>query len=354
MNDVFAVRLFSWIVTFAIFFCFSSAYAGERVALVIANQGYGNTIGRLTQSLAGGRQVAAALRDSRFEVTEASDVDLTRLAKSLDEFAGKVGREAAAARAAGKRLTSFIYFTGHGLADDRGANYLVPIRSSALVPEQLADTAVALQSVVDRLTAAAADANHIIVVDACRTQLDERGVLIAPAAGFALRSLTDLPPGVQVTFSTSPALPAADTAVFATALSKWIVRANVDHQVAFAKMMQEVFTRTGETQQPTSVGNLHEPLRLGFAVDAGDADDRQHYEVVKETSLVFKHDGALTYSRADDAAGVVEVVGRGTVRRSLGAAPEIFRVLVDGSSEWFSYRTLWGRAYVRSSIVALQ
>ncbi len=357
MNDVFAIRLFPWIVAFAIFCSFSSAYAGERVALVIANQGYGNTIGRLTQSLAGGRQVAAALRDSRFDVTEANDVDLAGLAKALDEFAVKVGREAAAARAAGKRLTSFVYFTGHGLADGRGANYLVPIRSSALVQEQLAVSAVALRSVVDRLVAAASDANHIIVVDACRTQFDERGVMIAPATGFAVQTLTNLPPGVQVTFSTSPALPAADNPVFADVLSKWIVRANVDQQVAFAKMMHEVFRKSSEAheaQQPISVGNLHEPMRLGFAVDAVDADDRQHYEVVKATSLVFKHDDALTYSRADEGAGVVEVVGRGTVRRSLGTAPEIFRVLVDGSSEWFSYRTLWGRAYVRSSFVALQ
>lgn len=354
MNSTLATRLFFCIASIANFVCVSSVYAGERVALVIANQGYGNTIGRLSQSLAGGRQVAAALRDSRFEVTEASDVDLAGMAKALDEFAGKVGREAAVARAAGKRLTSFVYFTGHGLADGSGSNFLVPIRASAIAEARLGEIAVSLQSVVDRLVAAAADANHIIVVDACRTQLDERGSVIAPATGFALRTLTSLPPGVQVTFSTSPTLPAADTPVFAATLAKWIVRANVEHQVAFEKVMQEVFTRTGETQQPTSVGNLHEAMRLGFAVDAADAGDRQHYEVVKETSLVFKHDGALTFSRADDAAGVVEVVGRGTVRRSLGTAPEIFRVLVDGNSEWFSYRTLWGRAYVRSSVVALQ
>lgn len=353
MKSAFVARLSKGIATIAFFSSVSCAYAADRMALVIANQGYGNTIGRLTQSLEGGRRVAAALSDSRFDVTHRSDLDLERLVAEIGTFAAKVRSEGAAARAAGKRLTTFTFFTGHGLADRDGSNFLVPIRSSAIVREQLAASGVAVSTVIDRLVAAAPDANHIIVLDACRTQLDDRGQQIATAAGFQLRTLAKLPAGVQVTFSTSPERPAADTPLFATALSKWIVRANTDHQVAFEKLMHEVYAASGETQQPTSLGSLHEAVRLGFSIDRDDADDRRRYEVAGGSALVFKHDGTA-YSRADDNAGIVEVLGRGTVRRAAGKAPEIFRVVVDGTADWFSYRTLWGRAYVRSSLVSLQ
>ncbi|MGD9785122.1 MAG: caspase domain-containing protein [Hyphomicrobiaceae bacterium] len=330
----------------------SAAQAGNRVALVIGNQDYGNAVGPLTHARDGAKLVGDALTRSRFEVSPHHDLTLQGMLDAIDAFARKLSTSAAGA-GTDARLTSFVYFTGHGVSDANGINYLVPIRSLSLAAGELARTALPLSTLVEKLTAAAPQANHIIVVDACRTAVGNGGGGADTPAGYDAAKLAALPPGVFVTFATGFRKVAPDRLDFADALAGWVVRANVDHEVAFAKLSRDVFERTGKAQEPISVGHLHSAVRLGF--DVGASGDSQRFDAVGQSAVMFVHDDVPAYSQTDASAGVVEVLGRGTLRTEGGGAPEIFRVHQEGTSdEWITYKTIWGRAYVRANLVSLR
>src|SRR5262249_43575335 len=98
----------------------SHAAAQARIALLIGNQNYAESIGTLASPHADVAVLGAKLAALGFRVTLVRDAGYKTMATSI-------ARHAEAVRRAGKAL-SFIYYSGHGAADlDARVNYLIPV-----------------------------------------------------------------------------------------------------------------------------------------------------------------------------------------------------------------------------------
>ena len=121
------------------------AHAAERVALVIGNGAYRNTI-TLPNPPHDARAIANLLRGLNFEVIEGEDLTKAALDEKLREFA----KEAEQAK------VTFVFYAGHGMQVN-GKNYLIPIDA------KLADaTAIDFETVdVDRVINFAKQGNGV-------------------------------------------------------------------------------------------------------------------------------------------------------------------------------------------------
>src|ERR1700730_14046907 len=91
------------------------AFAEKRVALVIGNSAYKHSA-ELTNPKNDATDVAAALRNTGFQVLEALDLDKASFDRKIREFATALANTDA----------GVFFYAGHGLQVS-GKNYLVPI-----------------------------------------------------------------------------------------------------------------------------------------------------------------------------------------------------------------------------------
>src|SRR3979490_2542529 len=95
-----------------------SAFAENRVALVIGQSAY-RSVPALPTPANDAKAVTQMLTDSGFEVSTAADLSQSEMRQQVSEFAGKVA-------AKGADTVRLGFYAGHGLQID-GENYLVPI-----------------------------------------------------------------------------------------------------------------------------------------------------------------------------------------------------------------------------------
>lgn len=333
--------------------CFVPAHAEEasddRLALVIANRGYNASVGALANTRRSAGLVAEALRNSQFHHDGvAEDLDQERLTAAVEAFATKVRAAATSARASGRRVTTFLYYAGHGVADAQGRNHFVAIDAVALDDSALGGKQLALNAVVAALHTAAPDGNHFVVFDACRTP----GPAVRQSRqGFRRVDPEHVPEGVYLTLSAEIGRSAPDAPLFADRLARAIVRANMPAEEAFARLRESVLKDSGQRQVPVTIGRLNSRVLLGHAT--GEAADQAVYEAVAARTLVFTQDRVPAYRAADVASGLVEIVGQGAVHTIAGAG-ELFRVIGANGRRWITYQTPWGRAYVGDADVRLE
>ena len=108
----------------------SSARAGEpaRFALVIGNQSYASAVGPLKNPKNDIALIKSALLKVGFseaDIAVVSDADRVAMLEAFEAFAARVGR-------AGPDAISFFYYSGHGAANERRDNFLIPIWGDAV------------------------------------------------------------------------------------------------------------------------------------------------------------------------------------------------------------------------------
>jgi uncharacterized caspase-like protein len=107
------------------------AAAEPRLALVIGNSSY-RSFPELTSAQEDAALVSASLKEARFDVLTIVNADTTRLRDSVNRFAAKV-------KGAQPGAVAFIYYAGHGGADDEQRNYLFPtdmeVQATSAAPE---------------------------------------------------------------------------------------------------------------------------------------------------------------------------------------------------------------------------
>ncbi len=170
----------------------SEIKAERRLALVIGNNAYRTS--PLRNPVNDARDVAQALRECGFEVTQLEN--LTR--REMEEHI----------RAFGKRLThdsvALFYYSGHGF-QVKGINYLVPVDARIEKEQDVEFEAVDLGRVMGELEAAGSRLN-IIILDACRDNPFARSFR-SLQRGLAVMSA---PSGSVIAYSTAPGAVADD------------------------------------------------------------------------------------------------------------------------------------------------
>ena len=227
----------------------SPAYASgtERFALLIANQRYADLVGSLKHPKKDIALIKASLLQIGFVETNilvVSDADRITMLKSIETLAKKVA-------SAGPEAMSFVYYSGHGAADERRQNFLIPVDANDLHVKDFGIHSVALNELISKLKVEAPSAKHVVIFDACRNTLrlrDERNRTLARPKGF--EPMDQVPGGMIIAFSTTEgelvSEGADNSSPYARALAAEIVKPGVEVMEVFRGVQLRVTESTGQ------------------------------------------------------------------------------------------------------------
>ena len=169
-----------------------NAVVGLRIALVIGNAKY--QISPLRNPINDANDISNALKQSGFEVIDLRDASLQQMRSAVRNF--------------GDRLINsdvgLVYYSGHGI-ESKGRNYFIPVNTDIQRDDEIADQALDVSLILDKMTTAGKGVN-ILIVDACRNDPFTRSFRSASKGLAAM----DAPKGTIIAYSTSPGKVASD------------------------------------------------------------------------------------------------------------------------------------------------
>lgn len=209
-----------------------------RFALLIGNAGYSKAVGALRNPHNDVALLAATLGQIGFDVTVIRDATY----RSLDI---EVRRHAMKLRDAGDKAIGFFYYSGHGVANPlTRANYLIPVDVRTIADKDVWLYAFEQKTIIDKLSAIAANATHFVVFDACRDEL------ITPdlAAKSATETKGFVPiatkAGLLVAYSTAPGKTASDEGdgggPYASILAEELAKPGIEAVAMFRRVQLRV------------------------------------------------------------------------------------------------------------------
>jgi uncharacterized caspase-like protein len=235
-----------------------AAPAGGRVALVVGMSGYRNAPA-LKNPANDAKDLAGALRELGFAVTEAADLDKVRLDEAVRTFArGIAGADAA-----------LVFFAGHGV-QVAGQNYLLPIDAKLESERDLDFETVRLEFILRQLETGRNGKVSIVMLDACRDNPLARNL----ARSMGVRSDAfprGLAPvqsgaGMFIAFSTQPGNVAYDgqgrNSPFAAALLRNIHTGGKGLNALMIDVRKDVMAATRNAQVPWDHSALTEDFQF--------------------------------------------------------------------------------------------
>ncbi|QPF91640.1 caspase family protein [Bradyrhizobium commune] len=244
------LRLCPLLLAFALLFGAGPAFAGKRVALVLANSAYQNAPS-LVNPVNDGAVMAKTLKDAGFDVVD-SRHDLTALdtRRVLRDFADAT-RDADIA---------VVYYAGHGI-EVEGSNYLIPVDAKLERDTDVYDEALSL----DRILVAVEPAKQLrlVILDACRDNpfgKTMKRTVASRGIGRGLAQVEPTSPNTLIAYSAKAGFTAQDgdgaNSPFTIALSKHLTTPGLDVRRAFGFVRDEVLRSTGNRQEPFVYGSL--------------------------------------------------------------------------------------------------
>jgi uncharacterized caspase-like protein len=218
-----------------------AAVADKRVALVIGNSAYQH-VAQLTNPA---NDIASALKKLGFVVIQKADLTKTATDNAVREFSVALN----------KAELGLFFFAGHGLQHN-GRNYLMPVDARVSTAAALGVEMIRLEDIQKVMEASAK--TNIIFLDACRDNPIQRSL----APGMGTRSLergrglaaAEAGVGTLISYATQPGNVALDgrgrNSPFAGALSRHILKADVDLNGILISVRKDVMTETAGRQVP--------------------------------------------------------------------------------------------------------
>jgi hypothetical protein len=337
-------------------------------ALLIANQGYSSEVGKLKNPKHDIDVVESALVRIGFRVLTHRDLSSEQLLQEIEAHVQRV-------TAAGPGAISFFYYAGHGAAapaNTPGAagNYIIPYNIDSLARADLWSRSVALDKILE-LLARARNAKHIVIFDACRTELNLPGRDLDK--GYAPALFTQ-EAEMLTAFATAPKRVAKDrvrlddnNGPYAIALSQQLIKPGLDHLRLFSNVRVAVHKQTRAEQTPWTNDGLLQPLVLhDLPPTASGTDDCNIQrvdlamretpmeivwrEVPEKSWVLFKSHG-YTYEQARKSARMIEEVSQGTAYR-VARGTRIWSGSVEGQVHWYRYEREVDRERVRHVLAA--
>jgi uncharacterized caspase-like protein len=221
------------------------AFADRRVALVIGNSAYRNTV-PLPNPRNDATDVAKVLKSAGFEVVEGVDLDK----RGMDEAFRRFGAAAAGADAA------LFFYGGHGF-QFQGTNYLVPVDARLAGGPDVGSQMARVDDILADLQRASGV--RILMLDACRDNplADQLLAQVNPARAVTItRGLARIrqTAGTVIAYSTQPGAVAADgegrNSPFAAAFIQQVSKPGVEIGPLFRHVAADVYKATSERQLP--------------------------------------------------------------------------------------------------------
>lgn len=243
-------RLCPLLFALALMFGAGPAFAGKRVALVLANSAYQHAPS-LANPVNDGAVMAKTLKDAGFDVVDSRhDLSALDTRRVLRDFAD-VTRDADIA---------VVYYAGHGI-EVEGANYLIPVDARLERDTDVYDEALSL----DRVLVAVEPAKQLrlVILDACRDNPFGRTMKRTLASRGVGRGLAQVEPtssNTLIAYSAKAGFTAQDgdgaNSPFTIALSKHLTTPGLDVRRAFGFVRDDVLKSTGNKQEPFVYGSL--------------------------------------------------------------------------------------------------
>ena len=213
----------------------------RRLALVIGNDNY-SSMPVLNNAVNDSKSMNDALKQANFEVLYYKNLNKRGMEEALYTFAQKLGKDD----------VGMFYFAGHGVQAN-GKNFLIPVAENV---KKSAD--VQFEGIdVNRVMAYLQDSKNslnIVVLDACRSSLPERGGM---SRGL---TVTEAPQGSIVAYATSPGKAASDgdggNSPFTKNLIRVMQRKGVKIEDVFKDVRVAVARETNGEQVPQEVSQL--------------------------------------------------------------------------------------------------
>ena len=230
----------------------TQAFAERRVALVVGNSHYVNTVA-LRNPDNDAQDVAAKLKQLGFQVMLGLDLDQREFAQKVEEF----GRVLDGAD------VGLFFYAGHGVQVNEH-NYLVSTGAKLESEFLVSAEAIEVDGIVRMMEARAA--TNIVFLDACRNNPLAENLRRSAAGsrslavGSGLAKITPNNRDTLVAFSAAPGQTASDGAgrnsPFTTALLKHIADPNTEVSVMLKEVAGEVRDATQNSQRPQAVSDM--------------------------------------------------------------------------------------------------
>ena len=180
-----------------------NVFAIDRIALVIGNSDYADTINSLKNPVNDAKDIAASLEELGFEVKFVEDANKTTMNKEIEKFSLQLK----------ENTVSLFFYAGHAV-QLHNVNYLLPIESYKAIKknyknlndyeklELFNDEAISLNQLT-KLIEAGNSKQNFIILDACRDNS-----LSGAQEGLSKMSLVSK--NTLIAYSTSPGKLASD------------------------------------------------------------------------------------------------------------------------------------------------
>jgi uncharacterized caspase-like protein len=275
------LRFCPLLLALALLFGAGPAFAGKRVALVIANSAYQHAPG-LTNPVNDGAVIARTLKGAGFDLVDSRhDLSAQETRRVLRDFADAT-RDADIA---------VVYYAGHGI-EVEGSNYLIPVDAKLERDTDVFDEALSL----DRVLVAVEPAKQLrlVILDACRDNpfgKTMKRTVASRGIGRGLAQVEPTSPNTLIAYSAKAGFTAQDgdgaNSPFTIALSKHLTTPGLDVRRAFGFVRDEVLKSTGNKQEPFVYGSLGGedvplvPAKVAAVTPAPNpqADIRRDYEL---------------------------------------------------------------------------
>lgn len=224
----------------------SSAFSQEaKNALLIANSDY-SEIKSLSQPVPEGEELKTALESIGFSVMFVKNANRDEMFASLREFKSKVEKEGG---------ISFFHYGGHAV-QVHGENYLIPVNEKIIDEEQIPDSSVELNRVMDFMVGE----SNVVVLDSCRNDPFPNGKHRG-GDSRGLAAVSRKPKNSIIVYSAEAGETAQD-GVYTPALTKIITEKGASLTRVLMKVRNDVFLQTQEKQLPGEYGQLLAPIYL--------------------------------------------------------------------------------------------
>ncbi|MCK1425645.1 caspase family protein [Bradyrhizobium sp. 180] len=278
------LRLCPLLLAFALLFGTDPAFAGKRVALVLANSAYQHAP-LLANPVNDGSVMAKTLKEAGFDIVDSRhDLSALDTRRVLRDFADAT-RDADIA---------VVYYAGHGI-EVEGSNYLIPVDARLERDTDVYDEALSL----DRVLVAVEPAKQLrlVILDACRDNpfgKRMKRTIASRGIGRGLAQVEPTSPNTLIAYSAKAGFTAQDgdgaNSPFTVALSKHLATPGLDVRRAFGFVRDDVLKSTGNKQEPFVYGSLGGedvplvPVKMTAAAPAApvanpQADIRRDYEL---------------------------------------------------------------------------
>lgn len=244
------LRLCPLLLALALLFGAEPAFAGKRVALVLANSAYQHAPS-LTNPVNDGSVMAKILKDAGFDTVDyRHDLSALDTRRVLRDFADAT-RDADIA---------VVYYAGHGI-EVEGSNYLIPVDARLERDTDVYDEALSL----DRVLVAVEPAKllRLVILDACRDNpfgKTMKRTVASRGIGRGLAQVEPTSPNTLIAYSAKAGFTAQDgdgaNSPFTVALSKHLTTPGLDVRRAFGFVRDDVLKSTGNKQEPFVYGSL--------------------------------------------------------------------------------------------------